>query len=112
MGDDHVPVGAGLLVERGARADPERLRHIDLDMVDVIAVPDRLEEAAGEAQGEDVLRRLHAEEVVDAEDPLLAQDLMDDFVELAPARQVGPKRLLHDHPRTIDQAADAEHVVR
>ena len=87
MGDDHVAVGARLLVEAGAGADPERLRHVDLDVVDVVAVPDRLEEAVGEAQGEDVLRRLLAEEVVDAEDLLLAQDLVDGLVELAGARR-------------------------
>ena len=81
MGDDHVAVGAGLLVEGAARADPERLRHVDLDVVDVVAVPDRLEEAVGEAQGEDVVRRLLAEEVVDAEDLLLAEDFVDHLVQ-------------------------------
>ena len=55
----------------------ERLGHVDLDVVDVLAVPDRLEEAVGEAQGEDVLRRLLAEEVVDAEDLVLVEDLVD-----------------------------------
>ena len=73
MGDDHVAEGAGFLVEVGARADPEGLGDVDLDVVDVVAVPDRLEQAVGEAQGEDVLRRLLAEEVVDAEDLLLVE---------------------------------------
>ena len=63
------------LVERRALAEPERLRHVDLHVVDEVAVPDRLEEAVGEAEGEDVLRRLLAEEVVDAEDLLLGEDL-------------------------------------
>jgi hypothetical protein len=34
-------------------------------VIDEVAVPDRLEQAVGEAEGENVLRRLLAEEVVD-----------------------------------------------
>ena len=48
--DDHVPVGAGLLVELGAALDPHRLRHVDLHVADVLAVPDRLEQPVGEPQ--------------------------------------------------------------
>jgi hypothetical protein len=46
-------------------------------VVDEVAVPDRLEQAVGEAEGQDVERRLLAEEVVDAEDLLLVEDLVD-----------------------------------
>ena len=76
----------------------------------MVAVPDRLEEAVGEAQGEDVLRRLLAEEVVDAEDLVLAQDLVDEVVELAGAGEVGPERLLHDHPGALGEAGGGEHL--
>ena len=58
----------GLLVEAAAHLDRERLRDVDLDVVDVVAVPDRLEHAVGEAQRQQVLDRLAAEVVVDAED--------------------------------------------
>ena len=81
MGDDHVAVGAGALVEVGPLREAQRLGHVDLDVVDVVAVPDRLEEAVGEAEGEDVLGRLLAEEVVDAEDLLLVEDLVQLGVE-------------------------------
>ncbi len=67
MGDDHVAVRAGLLVEAGALAEAERLGNVDLDVIDEVAVPDRLEQAVGEAEGEDVLRRFLAEEMVDPE---------------------------------------------
>ena len=76
VGDDHVAKGAGLLVEGDAVADIERLGHVDLHVVDEVAVPDRLEEAIGEAEGEDVLRRLLAKEMVDAEDLLLVENLV------------------------------------
>ena len=52
----------------GAALDRQLLGHVDLDIVDVPAVPDRLEQAVGEAKREDVLDGLLAEEVVDAED--------------------------------------------
>ena len=70
---DHVAERAGALVEAGARADRERLGHVDLDVVDVVAVPDRLEHAVREPQREDVLHRLLAEVVVDPEDLRLVE---------------------------------------
>ena len=59
---------AGLLVERGAPLDAERLGDGDLHVVDELAVPDRLEDAVREPQRQHVLDRLLAEVVVDAED--------------------------------------------
>ena len=73
MRDDHVAERAGALVELAARADRQRLGDVDLHVVDVLAIPQRLEEAVGEPQGEQVERRLLAEEVVDAEDLVLAR---------------------------------------
>ena len=76
MRHHHVAVGAGLLVEADPLAEVERLRHVDLDVIDEIPIPDRLEQAIGEAKREDVLRRLLAEEVVDAEDLLFDEHLV------------------------------------
>jgi len=68
VGDHHVAIRPGRLIEGGTHAEPERLRNVDLHMIDEVAVPDRLEQPVGEAECEDVLRRLLAQEVVDAED--------------------------------------------
>jgi len=68
VGNDHVAKRAGLLKEPGAALDRQLLGHVNLDVVDVTAVPDRLKQAVGEAEGEDVLDGLLAEEVVDAKD--------------------------------------------
>ena len=68
MRDHHVAVRAGLFVKGGAFAEAQRLGHVDLHVIDEVAIPDRLEQAVGEAECEDVLRRLLAQEVVDAED--------------------------------------------
>ena len=68
----------------------ERLGHVDLHVRDVLAVPDRFEEAVREPEGQDVERRFLAEEVVDAEDLLLVERRVQRLVELhrADARSV------------------------
>ena len=110
VGDHHVAVGARGLVEVGALGQPELLGHVDLDVVDVVAVPDRLEQPVGEAEGEDVLRRLLAQEVVDPEDLLLVEDLVQLAVQLLRRGQVGAERLLHDDPGALDELGVVEHV--
>ena len=69
---DHVAQHAGLVVVAAALADVDFLGHGDLHVVDVVAVPHRLENRVGEPQHEQVLHRLFAEIVVDAVDLLLA----------------------------------------
>ena len=66
---------AGLFVERGATLDAERLGDGDLDVVDELAIPDRLEDPVREAEREQVLDRLLAEVVVDPEDLRLVEVL-------------------------------------
>ena len=66
---------ARLLVERGAALDADRLGDGDLDVVDELAVPDRLEDPVREPQREHVLDRLLAEVVVDPEDLALVEVL-------------------------------------
>ena len=104
MRHHHVAIGAGLLVEADPVADVERLRHVDLHVVDEIAVPDRLEQAVGEAEGEDVLRRLLAEKMVDAEDLVLGEHLVQRVVERDRAFEVGAERLFHDDRATRRRA--------
>ena len=108
MGHDHVAIRAGRLVEPGPHADVERLGDIDLNLVDVVAIPDRLEQSVGEPEGQDVQRGLLAEEVVDAEDLLLGEGRMERGVELPRAAEVGAERLLHDDARTLGEARLAE----
>ena len=99
MSHDHVAERAGLLEESGAALDRQTLGHIDLDVVDVVAVPDRLEQAVGEAKREDVLHALFAQEVVDAKDLVLVERGVQDPVERACRRQVTTERLFDDQLR-------------
>jgi hypothetical protein len=57
---DHVTDRACLLVEAAAPLDAEALRHRDLHALDVVAVPDRLDERVREAEEEEVLHRLRS----------------------------------------------------
>ena len=93
---DDVPDRAGLFVEAGPALDAERLGHGDLHVVDVTPVPDRLEDAVGEAEREHVLDRLLAEVVVDAEDLVLGEVRDDVLVQGLGAGEVVPERLLDD----------------
>ena len=112
MRHHHVAKGAGLLVETDPVADIERLRHVDLHMINEIAVPDRLEQAVAEAKGEDVLRRLLAEEMVDTEDLVLGEHLVQRVVERNRALHVGAERLFHDDPRPAGELGLAQHLDR
>ena len=65
-------------------------------MVDPVAIPDRLEQAVGEAERHDALDRVLAEEMVDAEDLVLVQRAQDVGIELARRLQAVTERLF-DH---------------
>ena len=100
----HVAVGAGRVIERRAISHAEILGHGDLDAAHVIAVPDRLEHRIGEARVEQVLHRLLAQEVVDAEDVLFREVLPQHEVELLGRCTVVTERLL-DHQARIPSGA-------
>ncbi len=95
---DQVTQRTGVVVVAGAGADAEILRHGDLNVVDVVAVPKRLEHAVGEPERQHVLHRLLAEIVVDAEDLVLLEDREHAPVELASLLERGTEGLLDDHP--------------
>ena len=88
MGDDHVAERARLLIEGGPSFQIELLGYVDLNRRDIPAVPDRLEQTIGEAQREDVLRRLLAQEVIDAKDLLLLCVAVQHGVQLDRGREV------------------------
>ncbi len=91
----------GALVEGAATLDGEGLGHVDLHVAHVAAAPQRLEELVGEAQGEDVVDGLLAQEVVDAKDLGLVEVLVDLGVELAGGVEVGAEGLLTDDARVL-----------
>jgi hypothetical protein len=99
---------AEFLVEPSAALDAEALGHRDLHALDVGAVPDRLDDRVGEAEIEQVLHRLLAEEVVDAVDRTLVEHLLQRAVDGPRARQVATEGLLDDHARASGTTRGAE----
>ena len=95
---DHVPDGPRLFVEAAPLFDPEILGHGDLDAAHVVPIPDGLQKRIGEAGVGDVLHRLLAQEVVDAEDGRLGVVLPERVVELDGRAQVAAEGLLYPAP--------------
>ena len=103
---NHVAQRAGAVIIIGAAFEPDRFTDGDLDMVDVRAVPQRLEHQIGEAQGEEVLDRLLAEIMVDAENPVLRKARGDRIVDLAARGEIGPERFLECEADIVGRQAD------
>src|SRR5437879_7643435 len=96
---------AGAVVVAGAFFDPDRFGSGDLNMIDVLTRPDRLEDAVREAEHEDVLDGLFAEVVIDPKDLVLAEHFLDDAGEVHRALEVVPIRLLHHDARPTGRPA-------
>src|SRR5262249_32880528 len=69
-----------------------------LDVIDAIAVPDRPKQPVGEAQHNDVLHRLLAEIVIDAENLVFFENAKQLLVQRMRAGKVGAERLFNDDP--------------
>ncbi len=95
---DQVAQRPGVVVVAGAGADADVLGGGELHVVDVVAVPQRLEQPVGEAERQHVLDGLLAEVVVDAEDLGLVEHVQHAAVELGGLGEGGAERLLDDHP--------------
>ena len=87
----------GAVVIIAAALEPDRLGDGDLDVVDVRAVPQRLEHRIGEPQREQVLDRLLAEIMVDPERAVLGEGGGDRVVDLAAGFEVAAERLFERH---------------
>src|ERR1700687_1923755 len=71
----HVAEGAGGFVKRAAMLDADRFRGVDLHVVDVVAIPERLDDVVGESKDQNVLDGFLAEIVVDAVNLIFGEDL-------------------------------------
>ena len=98
---NHVANSAVSIVIGGAVVDTNCLGHGDLDVVDMVVVPLRLEDDIGEAQRHQVLHRRLAEVVVDAEGLAFVEDRAHGAVDLLRAGQVVAQRLLQHHAHLV-----------
>src|ERR1700730_17450716 len=90
---------ADFLIETTAPSYAEVLRHRDLHGVNVIPVPDRVEERISKPEVEEVLHWFLAEKVVDAIDGGLGEELMDGPIERLRRGEVATKGFFHDQSR-------------
>ena len=98
---DHVAKGTGPVVVRAAPVfDTDRLRDGNLDELDVVTVPERLEDRVVEAKAENVLDRLLSEVVIDAIDLVFAQRPVEVAVQRQGALEVMAEGLL-DHDASV-----------
>ena len=89
--------GPGVVVIAAAMFHAQALGHGDRHVVHIAAVPDRLEQCAGEAEGQDVLHRFLAQEVIDAEDLFFLEVFQEHAVQRHGRVQVVTEGLFHDH---------------
>src|SRR5499426_443149 len=92
----HIAQRAGLFVVPPAASDALHFRRRDLDVVHIVAVPDRLEHRIAEAKENDVLHSLFSEVMIYAIDLILVEDVSDQVVQRARGFQVASERFF-DH---------------
>ena len=97
---DHVAHGAGFFVVVAASFDTQGLGNGDLHMIDVSAIPHRLQQDVGETERHEVLHGLLAEVVIYAEDISLQEYRPDHVVDDGGALTVFANRLLYDDAGT------------
>jgi hypothetical protein len=100
--------GPDAVVVSGPATDADVLGHRDLNMIHVVAVPDRFEQLVGEAQRQHVLDGLFPQVVIDSEDGVALEDGRHFGFQLPCGRQVAAERLLDDDPapRGVDRLVD------
>src|SRR5260370_39862 len=89
-GRNEVAGRARRFIKTAAALDTERFRRGDLDVIDVIAVPKRLEDAVAKAQHEQVLHGVLAEVVIDAVDLLFVENVEDNLIQGFGLREISP----------------------
>src|SRR5712691_4431205 len=96
---NHVAQRPGLFIVTAATFDAEPFGVGDLNVVDVLPVPERLEDAVRKTKDEQVLHRLFSEIMIDAKDLLLFKNFCELLVESARAFEVMAERFLDDDAR-------------
>ena len=93
---DHVAQRAGFLVIGAAAFHADRFGRRDLHVIDIAAVPQRLENSVAEAERHDVLDGFLAQIVVDAVDLFFLKMRLHARVELPRAGEIVAERLFDD----------------
>ena len=107
----HVAHGAVFVIIGPAFANALRLRDGNLHVVDGEIVPQGFEQTVGEPQGDQVLHRLLAEIVIDAEYSIFVERGSDRVIDDTRTRQVFADGLFHRHPRMIARQSGSQQAL-
>src|ERR1700722_13058794 len=97
---DHIADRTGLVVKASTPLNAKVLRHRDLDALDVVPIPERLNKRVGEAECQHVVQCAFSEIVVDTKDVGLIENAEQDFVEFLSRCQIMSEGFLHDDARS------------
>ncbi len=95
---NHVAQSSGLFVVTRACANTTSFSRGDLDVVDIVAIPDRLEHRISETKDKYVLHRIFAEVVIDAINLTLFEHLGNGGVQSFRRFEISPERFFNDDP--------------
>src|SRR6266550_1628434 len=96
---DHVADHAGFVVITAAALNANGLGVGDLDVIDVLAVPERLENTVGKPKHQQVLNSFFAEVMIDAINLVLFKNSSQFVVQCAGALEIVTKWFLNDDAR-------------
>jgi len=94
----HVAKNAAAIVVGSAPTDCHRFRDSNLDVVDVLVIPQRLEQRVGKPENQDVLNGVLAEIMIDAVKLIFPPVFVQCLVECHGRFQIVPKRFLDNEP--------------
>src|SRR4030081_2586889 len=110
----YVATCARLFVEWPPALDAYTLGGSNFNVINVISVPNRLENAVAETKDQDVLHRVFTQIVIDTEDLVLREDRINIVVQLARRFEVGAEGFLNNHanpvPRSLLGSSHAVHA--
>src|SRR4030095_7006825 len=101
---NHVANGAGLVVESSPALDAEVFGHRDLDTLDVIAIPERLDKGVRETKDQQVVHRPLSQIVIDSKNVCLVEGTKQDLVQLSCGLKIMSERFFDDNARAFGAA--------
>ena len=95
---DHVSQHTGVVVVTATTFNSQIFENADLDVIDVVPVPKRLEYGVGESENQDILDGVFAEIVIDSEYLIFVQDRVRQIVQCTRRFVIGAERFFYDDP--------------
>src|SRR5260370_8722577 len=96
---NHVTYRPGLFIVITAPLDSDRFGICDLNVIDILPIPERFPNAVGKTKYQQILHGLFAEIVIDTINLIFFEDQSEFRIEFQSALQIMSERLLNYDPR-------------